>query len=575
MPDLPLFRDEAERGLRVFKRLRVPDMVGMPALGDAAGPWMFPIIAAIFGSYDPDAAQRMIQEFFWLIAKKNGKTSTAAAVAVTVLIVNRRPAAEIVIVSTTKSVADRTFDHAAGTIRADPELAKVFHIQRHIHCITHRRTGATLQVKAADTDVVTGGKQLVTIIDEIHELASKPTAPEIMVELRGALAARPDGFLLTITTQSKQPPRGVFKAELDKAREVRDGRLVLPILPILYELPRRLSDKGGWRDEKFWSAVNPNLDRSVSLDFLRNELIAADHEGAEKLALIASQHFNVEVGSALRSDRWAGADFWESASDPGLTLEALLNRCEVAAVGIDGGGLDDLLGVAVVGREKVTKRWLAWAVAWGHAVVRLRRKEIATQLDDFAKDGDFHWHGDAAGWAADRTAVAELVAEAGNEAEAVFAPPPDIAGVCDIVRQVDESGLLAGVGLDPAGVGAIVDALAEINVGGPGDSTGADRVVGVSQGWKLMSAIKTVERKLADGSFVHADQALLTWCVSNAKVEPRGNAMIITKQASGTGKIDPLMALLDAAAIMGTNPEGVGASIYDRAELFAPPPNVG
>jgi hypothetical protein len=99
--------------------------------------------------------------------------------------------------------------------------------------------------------------------------------------------------------------------------------------------------------------------------------------------------------------------------------------------------------------------------------------------------------------------------------------------------------------------------------------TGQDRVIGISQGWKLTGAIKTTERKLADGTLSHGGRGLMAWAVSNAKVEPRGNAIVITKQASGTAKTDPLMALFNAVALMSMNPEAAASgSIYDDPELW-------
>ncbi len=533
VPDLPLFEDEAARAVRIFNRLMIPDVIGTPAMAQAAGDWVRDIVRALFGSYDAKAQRRMIQEVFLLVPKKNSKSSSAAAIMVTALIVNQRPSAEFLLIAPTKEIADISFRQASGTITLDPELAKLFHIQRHIRLITHRRSGATLQVKAADTDVITGSKSTGILVDETHVFAARARAADVFVEIRGALAARPDGFMFQITTQSKDPPSGVFATELRNARDVRDGKLALPLLPVLYELPDRVARDGGWKDRRFWPMVNPNLGRSVDQAFLERELVKAEREGPEQIRLIASQHFNVQVGMSLRTDRWPGAEFWEAAGR-GITLDDLLARSEVVVVGIDGGGLDDLLGLAVLGRCAKTRRWLLWCHAWAHPIVLERRKEIAPRLRDFERAGSLTM---------------------------VERPGDDVAEVAAIVAKIRDANVLASgpaIAVDSVGIVDIVDELTSEAVGFE-----IERIVAVSQGYRLNGAIKTTERKVAGGELEHDGSAMMAWCVGNAKAEARGNAILVTKQAAGTAKIDPLMATFNAVTLMATNPAAEQMALGD------------
>jgi len=477
----------------------------------------------------------MIQEYFLLIPQKNAKSSNGGAVMVVALLMNRRPSAEFLLIAPTKEIADIAFKQASGTILLDPTLKKLFHIQRHIRLITHRTNGATLQIKAADTDVITGSKATGTMIDETHVFAKKSNAADVFLEIRGALAARTDGFLFQTTTQSKAPPSGVFAAELNMARRVRDGLIDFPMLPILYELPHRLSEKNGWKDRKYWQLINPNMGRSVNEDFLARELLKAEEQGPAAMALLASQHFNVEIGLGLQTDAWAGAEHWQSAGDAKISFEDLIARCDVVVCGIDGGGLDDLLGFAAIGRDRDTRKWLHAAKAWAHKTVLERRKEIAPKILDLVTVGD--------------VVVVDNLGE-------------DIEQLVDLIDEIEVAGLLPeenAIGVDPVGIGQVIDALAERGI----DNLGKQRIVGVSQGWKLSGAIKTTERKLAEGSIIHGAQPLMAWAVGNAKVEPKGNAITITKQTSGSAKIDPLMATFNAVALMAMNPEP-GISVFDQ-----------
>jgi phage terminase large subunit-like protein len=80
LPDLPhLNRAQANRAVAIFNKLRLPDVIGTPALSEAGADWFREIVGALHGSFDPVARERMIREIFLLAPKKSSKTSYAAA----------------------------------------------------------------------------------------------------------------------------------------------------------------------------------------------------------------------------------------------------------------------------------------------------------------------------------------------------------------------------------------------------------------------------------------------------------------------------------------------------------------
>ncbi|MGE7136212.1 terminase large subunit [Luteibacter sp. NPDC031894] len=520
----PIFPAEAERGLAVFRQLRLVDVPGSPTIEESCAPWVFDLAASIFGAYDVETGRRLITEWFVCVPKKNSKSSIAAAIMMASLVLNWRHSAEFTILAPTIEIAGNSFSPARDMVQYDERLEDLMHVQTHVKTITHRGNGATLKVVAADNNTVGGKKSVGTLVDEIWLLGKQHNAENMLREATGGLASRPEGFIIYLTTQADDPPAGVFRQKLQYARDVRDGKVVDPrFVPIIYEFPPDMIKRGEHRKPENFHMVNPNMGYSVDKEFLEREFRKAENDGEESMRGFLAKHLNVEIGLALRSDRWAGADFWERRSAP-VGLADLLRDCEVIDVGIDGGGLDDLLGLSAIGRHRDTKQWMVWTRAWAHPSVLERRKEVAPALRDFEKQGHL-----------------VLVDQIGD----------DVDQVAGFVAQIEEAGLLDMVGVDPAGLGGILDALEYAGVP-------KEKVVGVSQGWKLGGAIKTVERKLAEGTITHGGQPMMNWCVGNARIVVTSNAINITKQASGSAKIDPLMALFNAASLMSLNPEGRG-----------------
>jgi phage terminase large subunit-like protein len=280
--------------------------------------------------------------------------------------------------------------------------------------------------------------------------------------------------------------------------------------------------------EENWYITNPNLGASVDLDTLRQKLTKAGETGEDSLQSVVSKHLNIQIGLDLGADRWPGADYWLGAAhDSARSLDDLLGACEVVTCGIDGGGLDDLLAVTFTGRVSGTlDHYLSWSHAWVARKLLTTRTEIADRLTDFEKDGDL-----------------TIVETVGDDAKQMAA----------MVKRVNDTDLLAGIGIDPAKIAALQAALVAEGVIAA-EEPDPKFWIKVRQGWSLYGAMLNVERSLAEGRYKHCAQPLVDWCVGNGKVVQRGNAMLVTKEVSGKAKIDPLMSSFNAMELMSYNP---------------------
>lgn len=552
MPFAALFPDYASEALAVFKSLRMVDVPGHPTFGEACDQFVFDFVGAIFGAYDHNTGKRMISEFMLLIAKKNGKSTIAAAIMLTAMILNWRDEAEMIIVAPTQQVASNSFKPAAAMVRADPKLNDLFQVVEHQRIIRHRPTKAELKVIAAESDTLGGTKAGFVLVDELWLFGKRSKAGDMFEEATGGLASRPEGFVVYLTTHSDEPPAGVFKDKLDYFRGIRDGDIDDPhSFGMLYEWPEAMLESQAYLKPENFYVTNPNIGRSTSEAFIASKLkkAAGGEEDADgdtgSTQVVLAKYLNVEIGLRLRRDRWRGAPYWEAAGDTTLTLENLLERAEVVVVGADGGGLDDLYGLCVAGRERGTGRWLFWTKAWAWPDVYQRRQSIKSVLQDFVADGDLVMCS-ARGTVADADPEKAL-----DEDESAYALPQDLCEIVEIIAQVKASGKLperSAIGLDPQGVADLVDELAKIELVDP-------QVESVGQGFRLMSAIIGLARKLKFKGVVHNGSRMMAWCVGNAKEEKGRQSVMITKDTAGVAKIDPLIAVFNATKLLELNPE--------------------
>lgn len=276
----------------------------------ALRPWQQAIIGNLFGWLRPDGSRRYRKAFI-LVGRKNGKTPLGAGIVLYTLFCDGEPGAEIYSAAGEYKQAALVFEHARGMVDQNDELRDRCKIYRALKSI--ELGNSSYRVISADADTKYGFNVHVAVVDELHV---QPNA-DLINALVTATGARRQPLIIYLTTQDYDR-ESACNTEYDYACKVRDGIIDdLTYLPVIFEAGK----DDDWTKLRTWRKANPNLDISISREYLREECERAKATPAYE-NIFKRLHLNIRTEQV---SRWIPMEHWDACNET-VDLDELAGR---------------------------------------------------------------------------------------------------------------------------------------------------------------------------------------------------------------------------------------------------------
>ena len=251
-------------------------------------------ISALFGFVDSETGLRKYREAFFMVARKNGKSTMLAGIALYMLLADGEAGAEIYSVATKKDQAKIVFDEVCHMVSQSPYLRK--HIRKRKSDLYFSAAMSKVQPLGKNSDTLDGLNSSCVIIDELHSIKDR----NLYEVMKQSQSARRQPLLVMITTAGTVR-ECIFDDTYEYACKVVDGVINDPtFLPIIYELDA----KSEWTDPAAWFKANPGLGRIKKLEDLVAKVERAK-QSPKDLSGILCKDFNVRE---TRYNAWLDFD---------------------------------------------------------------------------------------------------------------------------------------------------------------------------------------------------------------------------------------------------------------------------
>lgn len=303
-------------------------------------------ISALFGFVDSKTGFRKYREAFFMVARKNGKSTMLAGIALYMLLADGEAGAEVYSVATKKDQAKIIFDEVCHMVSQSPYLRK--HIKKRKSDLYFSASMSKLQPLGKNSDTLDGLNSSCVILDEAHAVKDR----NLYEVMKQSQSARTQPLFVTITTAGTVR-ECIFDDMYSYACKVADGVITDPtFLPIVYEL----DSKAEWKDPGAWFKPNPGLGRIKKLEDLMAKVERAK-QSPKDLSGILTKDFNVRE---TLYNAWL--DFDTINNESTFSLEDF--RGCYAIGGADLSLTTDLTCATVLMLNPETRQRYVWQMYW-------------------------------------------------------------------------------------------------------------------------------------------------------------------------------------------------------------------
>ena len=240
------------------------------------------------GAWKDQNGSRRIKTVYEKVARKNGKTAMLALLGLYFLTFDDEQSPEIYAAATKEAQAKIVWEQSYDMVIKSPELRSigVVNTQREI------RFPAMLgkfRFLGGDSKTQDGLNPSLAIIDELHAFKDD----SVREVLESAMGARKNPLLYIITTAGFNKD-SVCKKYEDVCVDILYNRKQDDHTFIMIH---DLDNEDDWEDPANWIKANPNLNVSVSLDYLKAEYTKAVNQPS-KIPNFKTKHLNMWVDAA-------------------------------------------------------------------------------------------------------------------------------------------------------------------------------------------------------------------------------------------------------------------------------------